>query len=243
MSLSRIRQDIKMEFQAVASSSKGNSYCVRQKASLLLLEAGVEVSRIQMATGFSVSAAMGCLISHRHLDHAKSAKNIMNMGVDVYVSQETAAALELTGHRLHIIKPLEQFNVGDWKVLPFETEHDCEGSLGFLIADQKGEKLLFATDSYYLKYKFTGLHIIAIECNYEAGILAENVAGSKVDRELKNRVMKSHFSLENVLEFLRANDLSKVREIYLLHLSDSNSDAAKFRQKVAEQTGKEVYVA
>jgi len=45
-----------------------------------------------------------------------------------------------------------------------------------------------------------------------------------------------------VLDFLRANDLSQVRKIYLLHLSDSNSDAKLFKLKVQEVTGKEVIV-
>jgi phosphoribosyl 1,2-cyclic phosphodiesterase len=60
---------------------------------------------------------------------------------------------------------------------------------------------------------------------------------------MRKRLLRSHFSLENVLEFLRANDMSKVQEIYLLHLSDNNSDEAMFKRRVQEVTGKPVYVA
>lgn len=60
---------------------------------------------------------------------------------------------------------------------------------------------------------------------------------------LKNRLLTSHFSLENVKEFLKANDLSQVREIWLLHLSDGNSDQVRFKREIMELCGKPVYVA
>ena len=50
-------------------------------------------------------------------------------------------------------------------------------------------------------------------------------------------------SLENFIEFLRANDMSRVRQIYLLHLSDGNSDAEGFKRRVQQETGAEVYIA
>jgi phosphoribosyl 1,2-cyclic phosphodiesterase len=64
-----------------------------------------------------------------------------------------------------------------------------------------------------------------------------------VSKALKSRLLKSHFSLENVKQFLRANDLSRVREIWLLHLSDGNSDAERFKREVMELTGKPTYIA
>jgi hypothetical protein len=46
-----------------------------------------------------------------------------------------------------------------------------------------------------------------------------------------------------VKEFFKVNDLSKVQEIYLLHLSSGNSDAVRFKREFAELTGKPVYIA
>jgi phosphoribosyl 1,2-cyclic phosphodiesterase len=60
---------------------------------------------------------------------------------------------------------------------------------------------------------------------------------------MRRRLLRSHFSLENVLDFLKANDMSKVQEIHLLHLSDNNSDEVLFRRRVQEATGKPVYIA
>ena len=60
---------------------------------------------------------------------------------------------------------------------------------------------------------------------------------------MARRLTKSHFSLENLKSFLKANDLSQVREIYLIHLSDANSDEEKFKYEIAALTGKPVIVA
>ena len=40
--------------------------------------------------------------------------------------------------------------------------------------------------------------------------------------------------IDTTLEFLRANDLSKVNNIVLLHLSDGNSNVPDFQKRVKE---------
>ena len=157
----------------------------------------------------------------------------MRAGIDCYMSRGTAEALGVSGHRLNIIKAKQQFRIGAWTILPFELQHDVF-NLGFLLANQAGDKLLYATDTYYIRYKFHGLTHIMIEANYSLDILKRNVEAGAVSKALKSRLLKSHFSLENVKQFLRANDVSRVREIWLLHLSDGNSDAERFKGEVME---------
>lgn len=149
----------------------------------------------------------------------------------------------VASHRAKAVKSKEQFNIGTWTILPFETEHDAAEPLGFLLANAAGDKLLYATDTYYVRYRFRGLSHIMVECNYSVDILRANVEAGIVPAELKNRLLRSHFSLENVKEFLKANDLSKVQEIWLIHLSDGNSDAERFKREIQELTGKPTYIA
>ena len=175
-------------------------------------------------------------------DHSKAVKEIMHAGIDCYISAGTVEALGLSGHRLNIIKAKQQFRIGTWTALPFDTQHDAAEPLGFLLANQAGDKLLYATDTYYIRYKFHGLTHIMVECNYSLDILKRNVDAGAVPKELKSRILKSHFSLENVKRFLQANDLSKVQEIWLLHLSDNNSNAERFKREIQELTGKMVFI-
>jgi len=235
-----------IEFTPFASGSTGNCYKISDGRTPLLLECGIGINNILRNLKFGVSSLAGCLVSHGHKDHAKAVKDLMKFGIDIYLSQGTAdeiSGLDPWRHRLHIIKAKQQFRIGTWAILPFETQHDAAEPLGFLLANQDGEKLLYATDTYYIRYCFHGLTHVAIECNYSLDILKRNVEAGAVPKELKNRLLKSHFSLENVKRFLQANDLGKVQEIWLLHLSDGNSDAERFKREVMELTGKPTYIA
>lgn len=232
-----------IEFSPLASGSKGNCYRITDGRTPLLLECGIPFREIQKGLQFRVSGVAGCLVSHEHQDHSKAVRDVMKAGIDCYMSAGTAEALGISGHRLHIIQARQQFQLGSWTVLPFETQHDAAEPLGFLLANQYGEKLLYATDTYYIRYRFHGLTHVAIECNYSLDILRANVEAGLVEPALKKRILKSHFSLENVKNFLKANDLSKVQEIWLLHMSDGNSDAKRFKKEIQELTGKPVFVA
>jgi phosphoribosyl 1,2-cyclic phosphodiesterase len=227
---------------ALGSSSKGNCYMIDDGSTKIMLECGLPYREIQKGFNFQMSSIAGCLVSHEHSDHSKSVKDVLKAGIDVYSSEGTFKALNITHHRAKQIKAKEQFQIGTWTILPFETEHDTEESLGFLLVNRQGEKLLFATDTYYIKYRFQGLNFLMIECNYSLDILNQNIANGSVPKVMKKRLLRSHFSLENVKEFLKANDLSKVQEVWLLHLSDSNSNAEQFKREVQELTGKMVYV-
>jgi len=232
-----------IEITALASGSRGNCYRVTDGSTPLLLECGIPYKDIQRGLNFRVSEIAGCLISHEHQDHCKAVRDIIKAGIDCYMSQGTKKALGVDGHRVKTIEAKRQLEIGTWTVLPFETQHDAAEPLGFLMATPDGDKLIYATDTYYIRYKFVGLTHIMVECNYCPDILKANIARGLVPVELKNRLLQSHFSLKNVKEFLKANDLSKVREIWLLHLSNDNSDEERFRREIQGLTGKEVYIA
>jgi phosphoribosyl 1,2-cyclic phosphodiesterase len=232
-----------LEFKAFASGSSGNLYALSDGNSKLMIECGLPYKKIQRALKFKISEVSGCLLTHCHADHSKSAADIMRAGIDVYTSQGTIDALGLSGHRVHAIKAKQQFRIDNWRIMPIEAIHDSPEPLAFLIANSQGERCLFATDTAYLKSRFVNLNMIAVECNYSLDILRANVEAGSVPATLKNRLLKSHFSLENVKRFLQANDLSKVQEIWLLHLSDGNSDSERFKREVQELTGRMVFVA
>ena len=230
-----------MQIKSIASSSKGNCYIVDDGRTKILIECGIAYKEIQKALDFGISSIDGLLVSHPHKDHCRSVKDMIKAGIDVYLSEVAIEEIGISGHRINAIYSKKQFSIGTFIVLPFELQHDVF-NLGFLLANQAGDKLLYATDTYYIRYKFHGLTHIMVECNYSLDILKRNVEAGAVPKELKSRILKSHFSLENVKRFLQANDLSKVQEIWLLHLSDNNSDCERFKREIQELTGKMVFI-
>lgn len=97
--------------------------------------------------------------------------------------------------------------------------------------------MLYATDTYYIKYKFSKLNYLLLECNYNKEIAKENVENGVINKARYIRLLESHFSLENVLNFLKENDLSCAKNIILCHLSNENSNQYIMQNKVYEQTG------
>ncbi|WDL98155.1 MBL fold metallo-hydrolase [Alicyclobacillus sp. ALC3] len=233
-----------LTIKPLASSSAGNAYLIDDGHTKLLLEAGIRFKDIQRGVGFRMSDIAGCLLTHEHGDHSRSVRDVMKAGVDVYASYGTWDALRLDGHhRAHPVQSHQSFALGTWTIMPFDVQHDVSEPLGYLLANRTGEKLVFLTDTFYCKYRFEGLTHIMLETNYSKGILDANVASGRVPSVLARRLLRSHMSLETALEFLKANDLRGVQEVWLIHLSDSNSDEAMFKRRVQEVTGVQVRVA
>jgi phosphoribosyl 1,2-cyclic phosphodiesterase len=232
-----------IEIQTFATGSKGNCYYVTDGVTPILIECGISFKQIQQKLNFQTTDIAACLVSHEHKDHCKGIDGVLKAGIRCYMSAGTKMAINRDNHhRIKTVENKKQFTVGTWTILPFDVQHDVSEPFGFLLANEEGEKLLFATDTYYIKYKFKGLSHLMIETNYCQSVLDANVESGRIHPSMRKRVMKSHFSLENVIEFLKANDLSKLQEIWLLHLSDSNSDEELIRNEVAKVTGKLIHI-
>lgn len=231
-----------LAIKVIASSSSGNCYLISDGTTTLLIECGTAIKRIKQGLNFRLQDVSGCLVTHEHQDHCKAIKDVMKAGIDCYLSAGTIEALKIKGHRLHPIEHGKQVTIGTWKVVPFTTKHDAAEPVGFLIASGKN-KLLFATDTAFIRNRFKGLTHIMIESNYQTEILEQNILNGAVPFSMKNRLLFSHFSLDNVLAFLEDTDRSKLQEIHLLHLSAGNSNQAEMEQAIGALCGVPVYVA
>ncbi|EAD3347545.1 MBL fold metallo-hydrolase [Listeria monocytogenes] len=230
-----------MKIKTIASGSKGNAYVISSGRSQLLIECGINFDKIRKALNFDLSTVEGCLISHEHGDHVAGVKKMLRTSnIKLYASEGTLSVLKPLDSQQVVLKEKVAQNIGEWIVLPFRTEHDAKEPLGFMI-QRKNERLLFITDSYFVRYKFKNINYLMIECNYSADILEENVINKVIHPVQKKRVLQSHFSLENVKDFLKANDLSHLREIHLLHISEKNGDPERFKNEIQAMTGIPVY--
>ena len=227
-----------MMFEALASSSAGNAYIVSDKDTRILVECGVSHKKLQKLSGFSLSEFQACLVSHEHKDHAKSVADLISRGMEVYMSQGTAEALETDG--VTLIESMEQFNVGSLDIVPFATFHDAAEPLGFLVKSRvDGDVLAFATDTVNLRYKFPGLNILAIEANYDKQILERC---ERMPEKVRYRITNAHMEIDTLCDYLSSLDLSECREIHLLHLSDATSHEGHFINKVARAVPKGIEI-
>lgn len=228
-----------MKVKVVGSSSSGNCYILESPTGKLILDCGMPWKDTLKALNFDLSNVVGCLVTHCHKDHSKAVVDVMKAGITAYLNVGTCDHMNLEywacgTYRLSFARALEKFQILDFEILPFDTEHDVP-SLGYIIKYiPTGETILFATDTYMIRYNFKGLNYILLETNYCKDTLDKNVADGFIDVSMKKRLLKSHFSLENVKIFLDRTDLSKVQKIILLHLSDRNSDSDRILKEVSK---------
>lgn len=220
-----------MKLHVLGSSSSGNSYLFQSEKTgeVLAVEAGVKFNKVKKVLDFNLNSIVGCIVSHEHGDHAKCVGDFINACIPCYMSQGTKHALGFSSsYWAKGLLPFEQVVINGFRVIPFPVQHDAAEPYGYLIRHEECGTVLFATDTYFLKYKFPGLNNVMLECNYSKEILDANFTAGRIDKKRYERTIKSHMSYDNCLLTLQANDLSQVCNILLLHLSDNNSNATEF---------------
>lgn len=226
----------------IGTGSSGNAYLLQQGDDSLLLEAGLRWQEILSALPRGLRGIRGCLITHEHKDHCVSVEQVMRYGIEVAMSKGTADKLSPTWKmqypgRLGYIKAGEVITMRPFTIMAVQAMHDAAEPLAFLIRhDGTGETVLYATDTYLLPNRYPGINHWLVECNYTMA-KAETLLETPEKATLYDRLMKSHMSLERLLEALVANDLSHTRTIVLIHISDERGDSPLMEETVRRTTG------
>ena len=233
-----------MNLSIIGSNSLGNAYALHNENECLLIECGMPRKMVFNAIDWKISTIVGCLLTHDHGDHTKHIKEYLDRGIDIYSSELTHKEIGTQNHhRSKFIKSGIEFKIGNFTILPFNVQHDAADPLGFFIHHNECGNVLFVTDSYYVSYTFKGLNNIIVEANYSNAIIKAKQDAGELPKFLKDRVIQSHMSIETCSQLLKANDITKVNNIVLIHLSDRNSNAIEFKQTIENETGKSVHIA
>jgi phosphoribosyl 1,2-cyclic phosphodiesterase len=218
-----------------------NSYAVEIGDTKLLIETGLEYSTLRkklIEINRMITDYDGCLVTHSHADHFRSVKAISRY-VPIYATKTTLDSEPgIIPDNKRVISEWEKVTIKNLDVYGFEINHDILGGLGYIVKSRvSDEKLLFVTDTQSIKYDLSKVTFteIMVECNYMPELMDAN--------DLKDRrTINTHLSLTGTIEFLKTLNLSKCNGIYLIHLSDGNSDEAKMVAEVQKATGIPTYV-
>lgn len=231
-----------MELKVLGSSSSGNCYILDNGKEALILEAGVRFQEVKKALGYNLRKVVGCLITHRHQDHAKYIKAMVDNGFYTLALPDVWETRGVCGSRSVPIVPKHGYKLGRFKVLPFNACHDVP-CVGYIIEHPECGRVMFLTDSCECLSLFSNLNHVLIECNYSMPKLIESVNAGITPRTQIDRLPNSHMELQTCKSVLSDIDLSNVYNIVLLHLSDHNSDRLQFVSEIERHTGKVVYAA
>ncbi len=220
------------------SGSTGNSYYLEIEGTRLLIEAGVSLTNIfKKVSSELIGKVDAVLVSHEHGDHSKYLKKISKFVLEIYLTQGTMDALKIHGdYHYHAIKRGKSFTIKGLTVFPIESFHDAVNPVNFIISG-KHEKTVYITDTGLIPYVIPNMTHLMLEANYSDGILTENAVCGCIDDKQYDRIKHNHLNIGQVIDFLKRSDTSKLEKIYLIHLSDRNSDEYEFKKSVQELTG------
>lgn len=219
-----------MKLIVLDSGSAANGYILANESESLVIECGVRLSEAKKALGWRFNC-VAALVSHEHMDHAAYVRDYEKAGLPVITTKEVVDKFGLRTRPSVFGKGYKQ---GGFSIVPFPVPHDVP-CFGFLISHADCGKVLFVTDAFMTKYTFKGLNHVIVEANYADDLIK--------DEMIRNRLMGTHMEIGTVKAMLLANDLSQVRSIVLVHLSNLNSDAQRFEREIRAATGIPTQVA
>ena len=222
-----------LKFCSLYSGSSGNSLYVEAENTKLLIDAGESSKKIENAlNGLNVDIhdIDGILVTHEHSDHIKGLGTLAKkFNIPVYANQETWEAMPEIAEKVQPSKqnkfiPYKKFDIGDFKILPFQIPHDAANPCGFNLF-YGNQKISIATDLGHIDAKLIKYleesRFILLEANYDPNILKY----SKYPYSLKQRIAGPNGHLSNemagkTISYLMKSGLSKV---LLGHLSKENN--------------------
>lgn len=211
-----------MKLNCLGSGSSGNCYILENDTEAMIIEAGVKFKDVKVALDFNVSKIVGVIVSHSHGDHAKYTAEYKKAGIPVIEPWRKES--EVRG------------KIGRFSVQSFPLVHDVHCS-GFLIGHPEVGRMLYASDTEYIKWKFKNLNHILVEANYSPSCM------ESTNNPKHTHVLTGHMNIDTAVEFLRANQSPELRNVVLLHLSETNSDEAQFKAAAETVVDCPVYVA
>ena len=224
------------------SSSKGNFYeIVANNHKRILLDPGVTWQMAEKALNYDLSNIVGCMVTHSHSDHCRCVRDVQKAGIKIYGSTGTLNVLDLEpNHKVYCINSKKKGWFSLWpdntfRIMPCIANHDAKDPLFFVI-NCDNEYLLFAPDTAFIRQRFNlQFSIIAIECSFDIKVLQARVRANDINESLAKRFLSAHMEKSVAMKYIsKYCDLSKCREIHLLHMSGDNIDAEQV-QKEFEQ--------
>jgi len=219
-----------IRFSSLGSGSAGNALLVESGATCLMIDCGFglreTVSRLQRA-GRQPADLAGILVTHEHGDHLGGVFRLARKyALPVWMTHGTWSASRETdaGLDLRIIDSHRSLSVGELEVQPFPVPHDAREPVQFVFADSR-HRLGVLTDigeiTPHVRAMLSGCDALVLECNHDAGMLAE----STYPASLKRRIAGRYGHLENSVaaDLLSQIDCSKLQHLVAAHLSERNN--------------------
>ena len=224
-----------LELCSIASGSSGNCICVGSDNHHVLIDAGISGKRIENGLNsidLKSQEMEGILITHEHIDHiAGLGVMARRYGLPMYATEKTVESIKNTSSvgkieesLFHVIRPEEEFTIGDLSITPLSVSHDAADPEAYRIT--WGErKFAVVTDlgtyDAHRVSELQGLDALLLESNHDIHMLETGI----YPYPLKRRILgdKGHLSNERSGQLLCELLHDHFGAVVLGHLSKDNN--------------------
>ena len=227
-----------MDVWSLASGSSGNCYLVRAAGTLVLVEAGITMRKIETflaRLGVTPRDLSGVFLTHDHSDHIKSARQLSDRyELPLYATEGTLGHATLRDSAWgRPMTPGRPLRIGEVEVGAFRVPHDAREPVGFRLTTQEAT-VCVTTDLGFVPKEvgrqFRDNDLLVLEANHDVDMLH----AGPYPTFLKRRVLGDHGHLSNAATadaLLGCGDRVP-SQVWLAHLSPTNNSPDLARAEI-----------
>lgn len=236
-----------LRFISFGSGSCGNCYYLYNEDYGLLIDLGISVRKLKQYFtdyGLKFNHIQSVLITHDHADHVKSIGSLCNtFNIPAYATAEVHEGIrrnyvvrkKIGAEHVRTITKNEAFTLGPFNIKAFSVPHDSLDNAGYRI--QFGETVFcLMTDAGHVTEEMaeyiSEADYLVIEANHDD----EMLRCGPYPNHLKARVSgpRGHLSNSLCAKSLTDNASSRLKHVWLCHLSQENNHPELARKTVEQ---------
>jgi phosphoribosyl 1,2-cyclic phosphodiesterase len=221
-----------MKIQVLSSGSEGNSSLVRAGEIVTLCDAGLTRTGMDerlATTGLASGAIEHVLVTHGHLDHARSAGLLARreratlhcaLNMMTHASVKRARRFSTISPGAEMVLTSERGGVDELRVKPVLLPHDCDPTVAFRFEHQ-GRVAVVLTDmgkpDETVARELQGAHVLMLEFNWDPQLMDQSPYPASLRRRIAGD--RGHLSNEQAAAMLERLASDSLHTLVLAHLS------------------------
>lgn len=220
-----------MDLCVLGSGSRGNATLIKNKDTLILIDAGISAKAITTRLaeiGILPEKLDAIIISHEHGDHVNGVRVLTKkFNIPVWINDETFKNIkdDWSSVKVNHFKNGASFKVNSLSINPFYVSHDAEATSAFVIRNSS-TAVGVATDlgdyTNLLIQNFSKCDALVLESNYEDELLMKSAYPWKTKKRIRSR--NGHLSNERSFELIKKiAKFKRLKHVILAHISQKNN--------------------
>ncbi len=232
-----------MRFASLGSGSRGNATLVEEGSTTLLIDCGFssrEIKRRLARLGKQPEDLTAILITHEHADHiggvgpmARRYQLPVWMSHGTWLQQSCGVLPRVKRFNSH-----QAFAIDGIRIEPFPVPHDAREPCQFVFGNGQ-HRLGLLTDcgsvTTHIQHKLSGCDALLLECNHDSDMLQNGSYPLSLKQRVAGRL--GHLSNGQAAGLLRGIDVSALRHIAAMHLSEQNNSITQVTESIGLALG------